>query len=382
MSTPILSRASLIGLAKEATQGTYVAPTVYVPAMTPKPEDVVGYEDDTSIQASAAKLQGVYQTTKDTTYGLDFNAYFEVIGNFFVALGMLDTVSVGRSVSDAVTNATTTVTSATAAFVANDAGATVSGTNIPAGATIVSVTNSTTIVISAAATGSGAGGSLVIAGGAGSYNHKFRLTAAQPPSYSITDYDGYETLGYPGMMEDQLDLTIDAKTMVKAATQWKGWPAASQSQPTPSWPALPPGLGWEASYTIGGVAVTRIVSMGLTAKRSAEPIHTSQGLQTPFNVFAAELEASMKIKGLRLDDTERNHVLNNDQPTFVASITSPSGSPAPVLTITATKSAWKKAPTDRSGKYMQGDYTVDLVTNTTDSGPFQVRLANGVSTAY
>lgn len=66
------------------------------------------------------------------------------------------TVSYGatRSVTDGVLNATTTVTSATASFTSRDVGATISGGTIPANAYIVSVTNSTTVVISAAATGS------------------------------------------------------------------------------------------------------------------------------------------------------------------------------------------------------------------------------------
>ncbi len=59
-------------------------------------------------------------------------------------------------VTDGVSNSTTTITSATAAFnAATDVGAPVSGTDIPAGAYIASVTNSTTAVLSAAATGTG-----------------------------------------------------------------------------------------------------------------------------------------------------------------------------------------------------------------------------------
>jgi hypothetical protein len=69
----------------------------------------------------------------------------------------------GRTVNDAVTNGTTTVTSATAAFVASDVAKKVVGTNIPAGATIVSQAG-TSIVISAAATGSSSGGQLSIGG--------------------------------------------------------------------------------------------------------------------------------------------------------------------------------------------------------------------------
>lgn len=67
-----------------------------------------------------------------------------------------------RVVSDGVTNSTTTVTSATAAFVAGDVGSIITGSGIPAYTTIASVTNSTTAVLSAAATASASGVSLTI----------------------------------------------------------------------------------------------------------------------------------------------------------------------------------------------------------------------------
>ena len=67
-----------------------------------------------------------------------------------------------RVVADGVTNATTTITSATAAFTSTDVGSFITGTGIPAGATIASVTNSTTAVLSAAATTTATGVSLTI----------------------------------------------------------------------------------------------------------------------------------------------------------------------------------------------------------------------------
>lgn len=59
-----------------------------------------------------------------------------------------------RTVTDGVTNGTTTFTSATAAFNAGDVGAPVSNTDLTAGQYIVSVTNATTVILSAAASGS------------------------------------------------------------------------------------------------------------------------------------------------------------------------------------------------------------------------------------
>lgn len=74
-----------------------------------------------------------------------------------------DGLKPSRQVTDAVTNATTTVTSATAAFVSTDVGRSISGGTIPANAVINSVTNATTVVISAAASGSASGVTVTIA---------------------------------------------------------------------------------------------------------------------------------------------------------------------------------------------------------------------------
>lgn len=67
-----------------------------------------------------------------------------------------------RSVSDGATNSNTTVTSATAAFTQADVNAPISGGSIPAAATIVTVTNATTVTISAAAGSTATNVTLVI----------------------------------------------------------------------------------------------------------------------------------------------------------------------------------------------------------------------------
>jgi hypothetical protein len=66
-------------------------------------------------------------------------------------------VALHRSVADGVTNSTTLVTSATAAFTAGDVGKPISGTGIPAGATIASVSSATNAILSAAATATATG---------------------------------------------------------------------------------------------------------------------------------------------------------------------------------------------------------------------------------
>lgn len=68
-----------------------------------------------------------------------------------------------RVVTDGVTtNTSTTLTSATAAFVTYDVGLPISGTGIPAGTTIASRTNATTVVLSQAATATNTGVTVTI----------------------------------------------------------------------------------------------------------------------------------------------------------------------------------------------------------------------------
>ncbi len=85
------------------------------------------------------------------------------VATFGVTVTGMGAQAGSRTVTDGVTtNASTTVTSATAAFAAKDVGKSLSGTGIPAGATVASVTNATTIVMSAAATAAGTGVSITI----------------------------------------------------------------------------------------------------------------------------------------------------------------------------------------------------------------------------
>ncbi len=74
------------------------------------------------------------------------------------ATGTTTGIVTTRSVADGVTNTTTTITSATLAFVAGDVGRLITGSaDLPAGAYIASVTNGTTALLNIAATGTHTG---------------------------------------------------------------------------------------------------------------------------------------------------------------------------------------------------------------------------------
>jgi len=77
------------------------------------------------------------------------------------------------------TSASPTLTSATAAFVANDAGKSITGTNIPPGTTILSVQSATSVTLSQNATASGSALSFTIVGRGGI------LAASMKPGYLV-----------------------------------------------------------------------------------------------------------------------------------------------------------------------------------------------------
>jgi hypothetical protein len=106
-----------------------------------------------------------------------------------------------RSVTDAVTYGTTTITSSTIAFTANDLNQLVRGDGIPTGTRIVSITDAQTAVLSNAATISLDGGQLAIVGNTvnfGTVNAGFPASIAYDNASSHVVGNEIEGLQIPG----------------------------------------------------------------------------------------------------------------------------------------------------------------------------------------
>lgn len=102
------------------------------------------------LATTAAPTVAIIVVPSGPTLSMNLNDY---IGFNYGNWQVVPAASMGRTVADgATTSASTTVTSATAAFVSNDVGAVIATPNLPPNTTIVSITNGTTVVVSAAAT--------------------------------------------------------------------------------------------------------------------------------------------------------------------------------------------------------------------------------------
>jgi hypothetical protein len=162
-----IAAAAAIAYTKLALTGSIVAADIAAAAAIPASK--------LAVSAPFIRAPGYYHRawpSNSLTTGLETTnrliAYRMPLGNAVtisrIGLEVTTIGDAGRSVADMVTNGTTTITSATAAFVSTDQGRLVTGTNIPNNTFIQSVTNGTTAVLSQAATGSGSGGTLNISG--------------------------------------------------------------------------------------------------------------------------------------------------------------------------------------------------------------------------
>ena len=390
-----LAKLGYVGIAKEVTQGTYVAPTFFIPCTKIDAEDVFIELRDESYRNNDTLLQGMYQGPGDSTFSIDVMAYPDAIPYLLRGIIGPDTVTVtGVSTtlaSNAVAGATTISLTATVPAnsilrIADTGGAnteyvqisTVSGAG-PYTATIT--TPSTGLLYAHTA----AGGSVT---SQSTHTFKQNPTAAQV-SWSLTKYDvatnalGTAVRGFPGCKIAECAIKIDPKAVMTFSTKYVGWLSAEQTpNPTPTFSSTIPGLGWEWTMTNAGGSSTRGMTYDLTLKRPADAIHASTGTQNPREVFQGVFEADGTYKAIFENDTDLNLYLQYTQLPATATITQPVTSGGSVITLTSSKSGWYKGKVDLSTVYVTADFSLSGIYNSTDGGALQATVTNFVSTAY
>jgi hypothetical protein len=122
------------------------------------------HTDFSTIQAIAAiQPTGTSATTTLAKSASPTSVYNNAATTVTYTVTATNTGALARTVTDGATTLNSAnVTSATAAFTAADVGKAISGTGIPVGSAILSVTNATTVVITSNATSTGTGRTLVI----------------------------------------------------------------------------------------------------------------------------------------------------------------------------------------------------------------------------
>jgi hypothetical protein len=298
---------SYLGIAKEVTKGTAVAPTDYLPVMASslKPVDIIDPLYDEGIRGSNLKNYNYIPGRTRSTYDFSGAAFADTIG--YAIAGLLGDVA---------------TTGASAPF-----------------------THTMSLENSAVA-----------------------AADAQPLSYTLTDFYAAAVRAYPGCQFSDFTLKFNADGMLEYDAKVTGWASATATTPTPTFSTILPTPVWQGTVTIGGTTITNSISGEISMKRPVTPVYGINNTQNPFNVFLGPLEVTGKLTFVMEADTELTRYITNTQPAISLNWASGAGATALQIRAVLTKGAYVAAAIDRGSDFVQISVDINGQGNTTDAG--------------
>jgi hypothetical protein len=298
---------SYLGIAKEATKGTIVAPTDFIPVAKDslKPQDIVDPLYDTGLRGSNVLNYAYIQGRTRSTVDFGGAVFADTVG--YGIAGLLGSVA---------------TTGASAPFTHT-----------------ISLKNSLTSDVD-----------------------------VQPISYTLTDFYAVDVRSYPGCQFSDFSLKFNADGMLEYDTKTTGWASSTVSDPTPSFSAILPTPVWRGTVSIGGAQVSTAMSGNIDMSRPVTPVYGISNTQNPYQVFLGPLEVTGKITFLMETDAELTRFLNNTQPAIVLNWSYGSGATAVQIQATISKGAYTAAMIERGEDFVQVSIDLNGQSTTTDAG--------------
>ena len=298
---------SYIGIAKEVTKGTVVAPTDFIPVAKDslKPVDIVDPLYDTGLRGSNVVNYNYIQGRTRSTFDFGGAVFADTIG--YGLAGLLGSV------------ATT-------------------GASAPYTHTI-SLLNSLTSDVD-----------------------------VQPISYTLTDFYAVDVRSYPGCQFSDFSLKFNADGMLEYDSKTTGWASSTVADPTPTFSTVLPTPVWRGTVSIGGSAVATAMEGTIEMTRGVTPIYGISNTQNPYQVFLGALEVTGNIKFVMENDSQLINFLNNTQPAIVLNWAYGTGSTAVQIQATITKGAYTAAVIERGDDFVSVAIELNAQANTTDDG--------------
>jgi hypothetical protein len=388
-----LARYGWLAGVKEVTPGTWLAPVWSVPYTGSSGfEDMYGAIDDQSVRNNDTIEQGSYQGPAHAEWSIDLMAYPDLIGHTLAGTVGPDTVTAATATTLSVlttvgaTSISTAValpagqviridTSTLVEYAWTDGTATGSGPFVSNVTTVLGKTGANRVGLSL-----GHASSVAVTT---TTTHTFKQNPAVAlPTYSFTYWDTTQFLSTSYGRFSDLGIKIDPKGAITMSTKLTSFPSVSATGSAPAYTVFDPLLGWSWTMTSGGVASTRGLSCDIAIKRAVEAIGSSDGTQTPREVFAGALECDYTLKAIFENNLDLNLFLLNTQLPLTVAAQQPVARGGQSLSVTSSKSAWQKGKRDMSQAYVQADYSVKAIYNSTDGGAVQAVLSNWQASGY
>jgi hypothetical protein len=298
---------SYLGIAKEVTKGTAVAPTAFIPVAQGKikPQDMVGPLYDEGLRGSIVKDYAYVPGRKHSTFEFGGPVFADTFP--WAVAGLLGSVD---------------TTGASAPYTH-----------------VVTIENSATAAAD-----------------------------VQPTAFTLTDFYSAAVRAYAGCQIHDLSLTFNAEGLLEYDAKAMGFPSATASTPSPSFTTVLPTPVWQAAVTVAGSTISNSVQGNINLSRPATPIFGLGNTQNPYSIFLGALEVKGQLRFVMEDDTELTRFLSNTQPAITIDWSQGAGASATQIKAQITKGAYVVAQIDRSKDFVEIVIDFTGIANTTDVG--------------
>lgn len=388
---------SQMGVAIETTRFTPVPPAFWLPYKNPKYKPDLTLINDESLQGSMVQIYNTVPGLRYDAHGWDSYPYLDTFPVLIRALlGSADTLTAAPA------NTTLAASAAAGATSVSSAASCAAGTWIVIGSGSTQETHQVQAVSGAGPftltlQQGGVGYPLVYAQSNGAAvtgltGHKFSLlnnagTGNQPPSVTLSDYDGEEWRQLAGAQLDKLTIKGLANGLLDYNCTWFANAATTPSTPTASFSSAQAVPGWTALITVGTTQIQYWVDWQLDLARGVKPIPALTGSQAYFMYFAGPLQATMKITVIEQSGApELAQYLAATQQVFDITLYDKKSGYA--LDIHSTKAQFKTGELQRgSNPWVESVLDVQLLPTATDAtaggvSPLAMTVANAQTTTF
>ncbi|BBB00573.1 hypothetical protein RVR_10572 [Actinacidiphila reveromycinica] len=231
-------------------------------------------------------------------------------------------------------------------------------------------------------------GDIATTGAAAPYTHTMSLLNSgngQPPSYTLSDFYTIATRQFAGLMFSEVGIKFSGDGMLTYSAKATALASTTADAPVPSYTGVPPLAGWVGQISIGGSSAAFVTDGECTLKRDITVVHTSDGTQAPYALWAGPLSVSGKLTLVMEDDTHYLNYLNNSKPPLDITYSQGAGAAAVAVGLHMSKAAYTAAEIGRGKDYIELSVDYEALANTTDAGtsggysPIKATLTNAVA---
>ena len=223
-------------------------------------------------------------------------------------------------------------------------------------------------------------------------NHEYSLlnnevaTGNQPPSVTVTDFDGEEWRQITATQLSELNIKGNGTSLVEYTCTWFGNPAITPSTPSPDFTGIQTPAPWTFYLEIGGEYAPTVMDWEFNFTRNVKPIPALTGTEQYFAYYAGPLTAKGKFSFIEQSGSPQlNNFLNAIRQSVDATVFDERAGAA--LKIHGSEMQYSTGEIDRSQEYVTVPVEFDLLPSSADAlaggvSPVLITVANSVTTAY